>query len=68
VSAVPKDGRVKEVIVSVGGFLGIGERHRILPWQDVRVSESALRRARVYEDPSDRDRQPAASPGIEQKR
>jgi sporulation protein YlmC with PRC-barrel domain len=75
----PKDGRVKGVVVSVGGFLGIGERHRILPWQDVhvtwekqdlvvRVSESALRRARVYEDPGDRGRQPAASPDTERKR
>src|SRR5262245_37660951 len=67
----PKDGRVKEVVVSVGGFLGMGDRHRILPWQDVRiawekqdlvvhVSEPALRRARVHE--ASGDTQPAASP------
>jgi sporulation protein YlmC with PRC-barrel domain len=74
----PKDGRVKEVVVSVGGFLGIGEKHRILPWQDVqvtwenqdlvvRVSEPALRRARLAEESQreagDGGRQPAASPG-----
>lgn len=79
----PKDGRVKEVVVSVGGFLGIGDKHRILPWRDVqvtwekqdlvvRVSETALRRARVYEESgreaADRGRQPAASPETRPKR
>lgn len=72
----PKDGRVKEVIVSVGGFLGIGDKHRVLPWRDVnvtwekqdlvvRVKESALRSAA---EAGDRGSQPAASPGAGPKR
>jgi sporulation protein YlmC with PRC-barrel domain len=79
----PKDGRVKEVVISVGGFLGIGDKHRILPWQEVRVTwekqdlvvrvtEAAVRRARVYDEPGreagDRGRQPAASPETRPKR
>jgi sporulation protein YlmC with PRC-barrel domain len=72
----PSDGRVKEVVVSVGGFLGMGDKHRILSWQDVRVtwekqdlvvraSEDALRRARVSEESG---QQPAASPETRPKR
>jgi sporulation protein YlmC with PRC-barrel domain len=68
----PKDGRVKELVVSVGGVLGLGEKHRILPWQDVKIAwekqdlvvvatEEALRRAPV-QDTEDRGQQPAASP------
>jgi len=69
----PKSGRVKEVVVSVGGFLGIGDKHRVLPYEDLRVQwekqdlvvradEAALKRARVYET------QPAASPRLDRKR
>jgi sporulation protein YlmC with PRC-barrel domain len=65
----PKDGRVKEVVVGAGGFLGMGERRLLVDWKDVRVAweeqnlvvrmdEPILRNARPYE----RDRQPAASP------
>ena len=67
---------MKEVVASVGGFLGIGDKHRIVPWRDVavtwekqelvvRVSETALRRAA---ETGDRDRQPAASPETQPKR
>ena len=65
----PKDGRVKEVIIGAGGFLGIGEKQSVLPWNDVRivwknekpvveVNEQKLRAAETRE----RGRQPAASP------
>jgi sporulation protein YlmC with PRC-barrel domain len=65
----PKDGRVKEVVVGAGGFLGMGERRLLVDWKDVRVAwedqnlvvrmdEPILRNAKPYA----RDRQPAASP------
>jgi sporulation protein YlmC with PRC-barrel domain len=64
----PKDGRVKELIVSVGGVLGIGDKQKVVDYKDVRIAwenqklvlrmdENALRQARRYEGP-----QPAASP------
>jgi sporulation protein YlmC with PRC-barrel domain len=33
---VSSDGKVEQVIVSVGGFLGIGERKVAIAWQDVK--------------------------------
>ena len=63
----PKDGRVKELIVSVGGVLGIGDKQKVVDYKNVRIAwenqklivkmdENALRQARRYEGP-----QPAAS-------
>jgi sporulation protein YlmC with PRC-barrel domain len=63
----PKDGRVKELIVSVGGVLGIADKQKVVDYKDVRIAwenqklvlrmdEKALRQARRYEAP-----QPAAS-------
>jgi sporulation protein YlmC with PRC-barrel domain len=65
----PKDGRVKEIVVGAGGFLGIGEKQSVLAWRDVRivwkneqlvvqVDEPTLRAAETR----DRPRQPSASP------
>lgn len=31
------NGRVQDVIVSIGGFLGMGERDVAIPWNEVRV-------------------------------
>jgi sporulation protein YlmC with PRC-barrel domain len=31
------EGRVKAMVVSVGGFLGIGDKHVAIPWNDVHV-------------------------------
>lgn len=64
----PKDGRVKELIVSVGGLLGIADKQKVVDYKDVRIAwenqklivkmdETALRQARRYEA-----QQPAASP------
>jgi sporulation protein YlmC with PRC-barrel domain len=64
----PKDGRVKELIISIGGFLGIGDKQKVVDYKDariawenqkliVRMDENALRQARRYEGA-----QPAASP------
>jgi sporulation protein YlmC with PRC-barrel domain len=73
----PEDGKVTHAVVGVGGFLGIGEKHVIVPWSDVKVSmdhdrtvvnmyQPTLERAPRYERKlltSDRDRTlPAASP------
>jgi len=65
----PKDGRVREVVIGAGGFLGVGEKESVLPWKDVKiywkkeklvaeVSEATLRAAETREHP----RQPSASP------
>jgi len=65
----PKDGRLKEVVVSAGGFLGIGDKQTVLPWNNVRIywkneklvaetNEQTLRAAQTRE----RSRQPSASP------
>ena len=68
----PKDGRIKEVVISVGGMLGIGDKHKKMPWQDVRIewqkqkpivrlSDAQVRAAERYEAP-------AASPRTDTKR
>jgi sporulation protein YlmC with PRC-barrel domain len=59
----PKDGRIKEVVISVGGVLGIGDKHKKLAWQDVkiewlnekpivRLSDAQLRAAERYDAPA----------------
>ena len=35
---IDKDGNVKYVVAGVGGFLGIGEKHVALKWDDLNVS------------------------------
>jgi sporulation protein YlmC with PRC-barrel domain len=68
----PKDGRIKELVISVGGVLGIGDKHKKVPWQDariewqkqkaiVRLSDAQVRAAERYEAP-------AASPRTDTKR
>lgn len=73
----PKDGKVTHAVVGVGGFIGIGEKHVIVPWSDVKISagdrgkavitmdQATLERAPRYDKTAavDRDRTtPAASP------
>ena len=36
---IDKNGNVKYVIAGVGGFLGMGEKHVALKWDDLKVSE-----------------------------
>lgn len=68
----PKDGRIKEVVVAAGGFLGIGDKRSLVAWKDlevawenqkliVRMDETALRSAQKYESP-------AASPATDSKK
>ncbi|HEX6979160.1 MAG TPA: PRC-barrel domain-containing protein [Alphaproteobacteria bacterium] len=35
---IENDGRVSAVLVSVGGFLGIGDKHVAVPWDQVKVA------------------------------
>jgi sporulation protein YlmC with PRC-barrel domain len=68
----PKDGRVKDVIVSVGEKLGVGGRDKVVAWSDVKIAwkdqklfatvdPSALRDAQQARMDRE-DRGPAASP------
>jgi sporulation protein YlmC with PRC-barrel domain len=34
---IDHEGKVKAAVVSVGGFLGIGDKHVALPWSDVKL-------------------------------
>jgi sporulation protein YlmC with PRC-barrel domain len=34
---IDREGKVKAAIVSVGGFLGIGDKHVAVPWSDVKL-------------------------------
>lgn len=43
---IDKDGQVKSAILSVGGFLGIGDKHVAVPWKEIQVrSDKAVRNA-----------------------
>ena len=37
----PKDGKIAYAVVGLGGFAGIGERHVVVPWSDVKLSADA---------------------------
>lgn len=37
---IAADGKVDSVILGVGGFLGVGERHVRVAWKDLRVSDN----------------------------
>ena len=70
-----KDGKVSHVIVGLGGLAGVGEKHVVVPWSQVKIrhegrdrkdavaviDRATLDSARRYTR-VDRDRAPAASP------
>jgi sporulation protein YlmC with PRC-barrel domain len=69
-----RDGKVTHAIVGLGGLVGVGEKHVVVPWSQVKIREgrdrkdsvavidrSALDNAPRYVR-TDRDRTPAASP------
>ena len=68
----PKDGRIKEVIIAVGGVLGIGDRHKKVEWDDVRIEWQAQRPVVRLSDAQLRSAQrydvPAASPRSDNRR
>jgi sporulation protein YlmC with PRC-barrel domain len=74
----PKNGKITHAVIGVGGLVGIGEKHVVVPWADVKMStdqtgrdrtvimdQATLERAPRYEKRAagDRDRSsPSASP------
>jgi sporulation protein YlmC with PRC-barrel domain len=73
----PQEGKVTHAVIGVGGLMGIGETHVVVPWSDVKLSrdrdnadqwvvtmdQATLDRAPRYA--ADRDRTPATSPRTE---
>jgi sporulation protein YlmC with PRC-barrel domain len=70
-----RDARVSHVIVGVGGLAGVGERHVVVPWSQVKIRHdrndrkdmfAVIDRRTLDNAPRytrvDRDRLPAASP------
>lgn len=64
-----ESGEVQGVVVSVGGFLGIGDKKVMLPWDQVQMTEQGittqqtkeqLEQAQAWQDP---DQQTAERPG-----
>src|SRR5262245_39584342 len=43
----PGDGRVSYVVVGVGGVLGIGAKHLVVPWSQLRISSDSDRHRTV---------------------
>lgn len=77
---VSTDGKVNGVVVSVGGFLGMGDHKVALPWEQLRFSsegdnlvvvssfdKEALKNMPEYQDPAKASR-PAAQPGADAPR
>lgn len=56
----PKDGRVKDVIVSVGATLGVGGSEKLVAWKDVKVAWQN-QKLHVSVDPNARGMRGAAS-------
>ena len=42
-----RDGRVSHAVVGVGGLLGVGEKHLVVPWSDVSISSDSERANRT---------------------
>ncbi len=55
----PKTGKVSQVVVGLGGLFGVGEKHVVVPWSDVKVaSEHDGDRAKITMDQSTLERAP----------
>lgn len=72
---VTKRGDIRSVVVSVGGFLGVGDRKVVMPWQDLDFSRSGrqvvavamatreqLKALPEYRPPEERQRERMAPP------
>src|SRR5262245_38424323 len=42
-----REGRIGYAVVGVGGVLGMGERHVMVPWSEVRMSSDSARANRT---------------------
>lgn len=70
----PQNGQVSEVVVSVGGFLGIGDKKVALPWNQVQINQEnkqlvtpatkeQLEQAQAWHDPTEQQaRTPESRP------
>jgi sporulation protein YlmC with PRC-barrel domain len=62
----PKDGRVVNVIVGIGGLLGVGEKNVSMPWNSVKLAQDG---GKIVIDASQMpiEQSPSASPRSEDK-
>lgn len=38
----PRQGRISQVVIATGGFLGIGEKRVAVPWEEVRLTREGV--------------------------
>ena len=62
----PKDGRVRSVVIQMGGTLGVGGKSVSLPWESVKVAQDADRII-VSAEQQMLEQAPAASPRTDSK-
>lgn len=62
----PREGRIKSVVISVGGVLGVGGRSVSVPWESVKVGQDNQRMVVTVEQQL-LDSAPAASPASEER-
>jgi sporulation protein YlmC with PRC-barrel domain len=43
------DGRISHVVISVGGFMGVGEKKVVVPWSDLTVASDGKRNVATLE-------------------
>jgi sporulation protein YlmC with PRC-barrel domain len=41
----PNSGKVTHAVIGVGGMMGVGETHVVVPWSDVRISGNPMDRS-----------------------
>ena len=44
-----RDGRISHVVISVGGFMGLGEKNVVVPWADLKVASEGKRSVATLE-------------------
>jgi sporulation protein YlmC with PRC-barrel domain len=62
----PKDGRVRSVVIQMGGTLGVGGKSASMPWESVKVAQDGDRII-VSAEQQMLEQAPAASPRTDSK-
>lgn len=62
----PRDGRVRTVVISMGGTLGMGGKTVSMPWESVRLARDGDKLV-VVGDPQGLEQAPSASPPSDSK-
>ena len=62
----PREGRIKSVVVSLGGVLGVGGKTVSVPWESVKLGQDDQKIVVTIEQQL-LDSAPAASPGSEER-